>query len=561
MLQGIGVSPGRACAPVFCYDGGGTLDLDGDDGHGDVDARRAALRDALAACVDELDQLVSSTTARLGSDEAEIFTAHRLMVEDPEWRGAIERRLEDGQPLHVAVHEASEQMADMLRALPDAYLRERAADVMDVGRRILVHLGYARSGQLPAPGRDPVVLVAHDLTPSDTVCLQPQVVAGVVTEVGTRTSHAAILARQLGIPAIVAVDGVTTAVTEGQLLALDGMSGLCDPDPSPEKATEYAESDDEVPVQRGPARTRDGVVVAVKANTSGPEDVAAALAYGADGVGLYRTEFQYHGGVSPADEEAQAAAYIAAVRAAAGTSVTFRTMDVGGDKPLDAVPMGPENNPFLGIRGVRLSLRRPDLFVTQLRALARAAAEADGVRVMIPMVSGLDELRAVRGLLADVPGSERFLVGTMVETPSAAILIDEILDEVDFVSVGTNDLTQYILAADRTHHDLGDLYDELHPAVIRTIARIVDAGQRHDKPVGLCGELAGDLRVVPLLVGLGVASLSVAPPLVPRVKQVVEGLSAADTRALADEVLAARTVAEVRGLVQRFTTAQQEVVA
>lgn len=559
-LRGVGVSPGRVCAPAFVHMPATDTSGEGrhDDGHADVKERRAALATALEASQAALEELIARTTERLDADAAAIFRAHQLMLDDPELADAIDRHLLDGALLPVAIERASEEMAALLHALPDEYLRERAADVLDVARRLLVRLGYVESLQLPGPGHPPVVLVAHDLAPSDTLALTPEVITGVVTEVGTRTSHAAILARQLGIPAVVGVEGLLAAVTDGHPIAIDGTAGECDPRPSAAKADQYAAATITVEVRRGRARTSDGVDVAVHANTSTPQEVASAVKFGADGVGLYRTEFLFHAGCALDDEEEQAEAYSAAVAAAADRRpMTFRTMDIGGDKPLAALPMDHEVNPFLGVRGVRLSLRRPKLFETQLRALVRVASAGGGIRVMVPMVSGLDELEGVKQILAGIPDADHVALGTMIEVPSAAVMIDEVLQEVDFVSVGTNDLTQYMLATDRTNARLEHLYDEVHPGVLRVLDAIVAAGQRQGKPVGLCGEVAADLRAVPLLVGMGFRSLSVAPPLVPHVKRHLSELSLAPAEELAAAVRAARTTAAVNALLSTF--AEQEM--
>lgn len=551
-LRGTGVSPGQACAPALVYrpDRAGQAELPSDDGHADAGEREAALQGALTASAHELDELVGHTASRAGDEVAEIFTAHRLMLEDDAWLDAIRARLREGQILPAAVQGASDELAAMLQALPDEYLRERAADVVDVGRRVLGHLGYLQRPALPQLGDPEVVLVARDLTPSDTIALDPAVVRGVVTEAGARTSHAAILARQLGIPAIVSVTGLLAAVSDGTMLAIDGAAGACEVDPGDDVVARIREAGSSGPeVHADPVTTSDGTPVAVYGNASTPDEVATSVRFGADGVGLYRTEFLFYGGCGLDDEEVQAATYAGAVAEAGGRPVTFRSLDVGGDKPLASLPMEAEDNPFLGVRGVRLSLRHPDLFQVQLRALRRACAGSDQVQVMVPMVSGLEELRQTRDLLrAGVPDPDKLVVGTMIEVPSAALLVHEILDEVDFVSVGTNDLTQYVLAADRGHAQLGDLYNELHPGVVRLLSSIASAAKQAGKPASVCGEIAGDLRAVPLLVGLGFRILSVAPPLIPYVKQAVRRLSLAEAEGLADRVRSVATVSEVEQL-------------
>ena len=545
--RGIGVSPGRVCAPAFLLEPAGADSSTEDDLVGPSERHRV-LDEALDVSRDEIDELIGTTTTRLGPDAAAIFEAHRLILDDVDWLGAMRERIDVGAPLPVAVSEAAEQMAELLRSVSDEYLRERAGDVLDVAHRLLVNLGFTQNRSMPDPGHPPVVLVASELAPSDTMKLPLGVVAGIATELGTRTSHAAILARQLGIPAVCGVPGLVAAVTARDLVAIDGQSGECEVDPSPATVERYRSEESAIEVRSEPVATLDGAEMQILANAATHAEVERAMGLGADGVGLFRTEFLFHAGCALDDEDGQTRAYLAAIEAAKGRPVTFRTMDIGGDKPLDGLPMDPEANPFLGVRGVRLSLRRPEIFRTQLRALGRAALESDGVRVMVPMISGIGELRQVRQVLEDVPGADRFELGTMIEVPSAALLAGEILEEVDFVSVGTNDLTQYVLAADRTNPELGDLYHELHPGLLRILAVVVEAGRRLDKPVGVCGEIAGDVRAVPLLVGMGFRSLSVAPPLVPHLKARVATLSAGRAGELASAAARARTVAEVEAL-------------
>jgi len=546
-FAGVGVSPGRACAPAFVLDPGGTGVWAEDHLEGPPERHRA-LDGALEVCRGEIDELIAMTTSRLGADAAAIFKAHRLIVDDPEWLEAVRGRIDAGALFPVAVSEAAEQMAGLLRSLSDEYLRERADDVLDVAHRVLVNLGFAQNRLMPDPGHPSVVLVARDLAPSDAMELPADVVAGIATEMGTRTSHAAILARQLGIPAVCGVARLLEAVTPGGLVAIDGETGECDVDPNPATVNHYRIDVRAVEIRMDPVATLDGIEIKVMANAANYTEVGRAASLGADGVGLFRTEFLFHTGCGLEDEEGQVRAYLAALEASGGRPVTFRTMDVGGDKPLSGLPMDPETNPFLGVRGIRLSLRRSEIFRTQLRALGRVALEFDSVRVMFPMISGLEEVRQVRQVLEDVPGADRFELGAMIEVPSAALLADEILDEVDFVSVGTNELAQYVLAADRTNPMLGELYHELHPGLLRILATVVAAGRRHDKPVGLCGEIAGDVRAVPLLVGMGFRSLSVAPPLVPHVKARIVALSARRAGELATVAARARTVVEVEAL-------------
>jgi phosphoenolpyruvate-protein phosphotransferase len=544
-LTGIGVSSGRCCARPYVYDDRvrpAVLDCDS----GDIAGLQRLLDGAVRLSHEELLGLEAALTERAGAEHAEIFASHRLILDDEEWLGPIRQRIDGGQAVDDAVREVSEELAAELRAIPDDYLSERAADILDVGKRVMRHLGCEVGSALPSADDGEVVLVARELTPSDTVGLDPAVVRGIVTETGARTSHAAILARQLGIPAVVGVAGLLEAVGATTLVAVDGDSGECWLDPSADTAAAFRAVRAEVEVIHDVVTTRDGVEVTVGANASDAKDVAAAIANGADGIGLYRTEFLFLGSAGVPDEEQQFAAYCAAAEAAQERPVVFRTLDVGADKVVPGIELDPEENPFLGVRGVRLSLRRPELFEAQLRALARAARLHPNVRVMVPMVGDLQELRLVHEHIAALGEDASLRIGTMIEVPSAALMVRELAPLADFFSVGTNDLTGYVMAVDRTNMALEGLYDELHPAVLRLLDMIASGAQQEDTPVSICGEIAGDPIALPALIGLGYRSISVAAPLVPRVKAAIRELSFQDAREIAARVLACGDAAAVR---------------
>ena len=476
------------------------------------------------------------------------------MLDDVEWLDPIVERVRSGQPPKAAVLAVSEEIASELGDLDDPYLKERAADIRDLAQRLARELSATGDpGRLQGlPSKGPIVLAAHELTPSDTVDLDPAVVRGLVTEVGARTSHAAILARQLGIPAVVAVDGLMDVVTNGVPFALDGDSGECELAPSETTAASFQATPSLWPTIPARVGTRDGVEIAVHANAGSPQDVARAVALGADGIGLYRTELQFiRLGFIP-DEEAQYASYAAAAKAAAGRPVIFRTLDIGGDKPLEGVSSPAEDNPLLGVRGIRLSLRQANVdgFRAQIRALARTARQYPGISVMVPMVSRLEELDAVKGIVAEVASDVDLRLGAMVEVPSAAVLAAPLAAEADFLSVGTNDLTAYLTATDRTNVHVGHLYSELHPAMLRTLAWVARAGEEEGTPVSVCGELAGDLRALPLLIGLGYRSISLAPPMISRVKARVRGLDTTLLTAPAARAMSATRLHQVEQLIQ-----------
>jgi phosphoenolpyruvate-protein phosphotransferase len=549
MLAGVGVSGGRCCARLYLYESDAASAIALAHPGDDPETAARAFDEAVARSRDELRRVEADATERAGADHAAIFAAHRLVLDDEEWVLPIRERIAAGEPAPAAVWAVSEELADELRAIDDEYLRERATDIVDVGQRVLAQLGCEVRSALPTGDDGQVVLVAHELTPSDTIGLDPAIVCGIVTEVGARTSHAAILARQLGIPAVVGVAGIVEAARCAGSVALDGDSGTCEIDPAPETAAAFlAAARAAVAVITAPVTTRDGVAIAVAGNATDADDVAAAVAMGADGIGLYRTEFLFlRSGVLP-DEEAQVRAYSAAAAAGEGRPVVFRTLDVGADKSVPGIELEPEDNPFLGVRGIRLSLQRPEIFETQLRALARTAHEHANVRVMVPMVGDPREMREVRRIVGELGAQDALTLGTMIEVPSAAMLVRELAPTADFFSVGTNDLTGYVLAVDRTNAALGHLYDELHPAVLRTLRMICEGADELQTPVSVCGEVAGDLAALPVLIGLGFRSLSVAAPLIPRVKAAVQQIDASEARELALRVLACGDAAEARAV-------------
>jgi phosphoenolpyruvate-protein phosphotransferase len=556
-LAGVGVSGGRSCAEVYVFAGDPSqADFDAvqpqdpASGHELLDQ---AIERARIALID-----VEATTAqRFGTENAAIFHANRLILDDDEWLGPIRTRIDGGEPAAGAVWQVSEELAAELGELEDEYLRARAVDIVDVGKRVLGQLGLNVGARLPGPVEGEVIVVAHELSPSDTIDLDPTVVRGIVTEFGTRTSHAAILARQLGIPAVVAVSGLLDAVYRARLIAIDGDTGVCQLDPTPEvQAHHRALGQAADPVVRRVVTTLDDLPVTVAANASSAQEVADAVAAGADAIGLYRTEFLFlRSSGTPPDEDAQADAYCAAAEAADGRWIIFRTLDVGADKSVPGIQLPADANPFLGMRGIRFSLDERSLFEIQLRALARASRKHENVRVMVPMVSGPRELRAVAEILAELGAQDALKLGAMIEVPSAALLVPEMASLVRFFSVGTNDLTGYMLAADRTNMALGDLYDELHPGVLRCLRLISGSAADAGIPVSICGDLAGEPLSVPLLIGLGYDSLSVATPLVARIKAAVAAVNRSEARELAVRALACGDAHEVRALLARTPAA------
>jgi phosphocarrier protein FPr/phosphocarrier protein len=519
---------------------------------------RERLESALTTARRDLEAL----KVRLGTaPEARILEAHHELLADPELIDGAIRLLAGGASAAEAWRESYSSQAAGLAALPSPLLRERANDVRDVGERVLALLAGVRPMAIPAVGDS--ILIADDLTPSEAATLDTARVRAFCTLAGTATSHVALLARSLGIPAICGIDPAARTLADGATVVLDGERGVLQAAPSADELVAararlsrlFAERTAEQAAARQPAVTRDGHRIEVAANVRDAKEAQAAVSAGADGVGLLRSEFLFvDRDTAPTEAEQREAYQAAAAALGRGRRLVIRTLDVGGDKPLAYLTMPTEANPFLGMRGIRVGLAQPELLRGQLRAILTAAPLCD-LHVMFPMIATLEELRTARGLLTDeaqaVGASVR--VGVMVEVPSAALIAERLAAEVDFLSIGTNDLTQYALAMDRGDPRLADQADALHPAVLRLIAMTVDAAHRHGKWVGVCGGLASEPLATPALVGLGVDELSVAVPAIGAVKARIARASATESRSLATELLGLGTAAEVRSRLKAFS--------
>ncbi|GIK38418.1 MAG: hypothetical protein BroJett011_22510 [Chloroflexota bacterium] len=516
------------------------------------------LEAAVASAKTELQTLHQQVLQRIGPTEAAIFEAHLAILADPELSEAAAVQVSAGRSAAQAWQQAVDLLAATLAQLRDELLAARAADVRDVGQRVLRHLaGRASSGpELPS---EPVILIAHDLSPSDTVTLDPGRVLGFCTAAGGANGHTAILARAMGLPALVGAGPDLLTVPNGTPAILDGEAGTLTLNPAAEIQAAARQRRQDFQARRAAelnaaaaaAITLDNHRVEVVANIGSLADARQAAGCGAEGVGLLRTEFLFLDRPTPPSEAEQFEVYRDILLALEGRPVIIRTLDVGGDKPLSYLPLPPEENPFLGQRGIRLCLARPDLLQTQLRAILRAAAFGP-CRIMFPMITTLEDWRAVRQQVAIAQmdlNSAPVELGIMVEVPAAALIADSFAREVDFFSIGTNDLTQYTLAMDRTHPALSAQADGLHPAVLRLIAQTVQAAHAAGKWVGVCGELAANPQAIPLLVGLGVDELSASIPAIPAVKAQIRTLSRSATQSLAAQALACATAAEVRSLV------------
>jgi phosphoenolpyruvate-protein phosphotransferase len=564
-LQGIAASPGIAIGTAWVYDPRPLAvprwSIEPDQVSGEL----ARLDDALARATAEIQRLRERTAARAGADEAAIFDAHLAMLADPAMLEAVQTAIrEQRMNAEAAVWEALEQYRQMLASLPDEYLSARAVDLEDIRQRLLAQLLGHEQMSL-ADLTSPVILVAPDLTPSDTAAMDAQVVLGIATEQGGRTSHTAILARKLGIPAVVGVRGLLASIGSGAItVAVDGETGTVviaptEADLAALEAERAALVARQVMLQQLlplPAETRDGHRIELAANVGGIVDARAAAAAGASGIGLFRTEFLFLERDNPPGEDEQVAAYTEVADLFPGQTVIIRTLDIGGDKQVPYLRMPTEANPFLGVRGLRLCLEHTELFKIQLRALWRAAAKTQAhLRVMFPMVATREELVRARGLVQEAReevglsahDGPDMLIGIMGEIPAAALTIDLLADVADFFSVGTNDLVQYAQAADRMNAGVGYLQSAFHPAVLRLLRVIAEAARASGRWLGMCGEMAGDPLATPLLVGLGFDELSMQSTSLLAVKRIVRALTMDQAREIAAHALSLRSAAAVEG--------------
>ncbi len=558
LVQGLAASPGVAVGPAALY----RPQIP------EVETRKVEnatgewvrLLEALAAAEGELAELQRQTTQTAGAGEAAIFDAHTLILEDPDLHTKVQNKIETQQiNAEAAWFEVIEETAQLYEQLDDAYLRARAQDVRDVGQRVVRHLLHIEPA-LPTFER-PVILVADDLSPSDTAQLSVENVLGVLTARGGSTGHSAILARALGIPAVVGALNIVPQIEDGQKIALDGDSGQVWLAPDDDEVKALSERrqrwlDERQAAQaeaKAEAVTTDGTRIEVAANIGSPRDAELAREYGAEGVGLFRTEFLFMDRTDPPSEEEQLTAYRVAAEAMSDQPLIVRTLDVGGDKPISYLDFGVEDNPFLGWRAIRYCLDHPEILLPQLRAVLRAAADHP-IKLMFPMISNIEELHRAKAVLGEARASlERenhpygvdMEVGIMVEVPSAVLGADLFAREVDFFSIGTNDLTQYVMAADRGNANVSGLVNALQPAVVRAIARTAEAAQAAGIWVGMCGELAGNPLATPLLVGLGLTELSMNAPAIPAVKRTVRELRLDRAREIAQKVLTLGTAAEI----------------
>lgn len=520
---------------------------------------------ARAVTRQQLEAIRADLAAKAGESEAAIFDAHLMLLDDPMLGEAVVAKINEGRNAEMAVHQAGETFAGMFDAMDDEYMRGRAADVRDICTRWVNNLLGVETGSL-GNMTEPAVVFAHDLAPSDTAQMDKTKVLAFVTEIGGRTSHSAIMARSLEIPAVVGVGDLST-VANGDTVIVDGNAGEVIVNPDPAVLAEYQERRRTLEERKEklralkdlPAQTPDGKTFVLAANIGTPDDVDSALAYGAEGVGLYRTEFLYMDRADMPTEQEQYQAYRKVLEAFGRLPVIIRTLDIGGDKELPYLKLDRELNPFLGNRAIRLCLSNPGLFKTQLRAILRAGVSGNPW-IMLPMVATLDEVRRTKALLREVeaeleaegiPFTRDYKLGIMIEIPSAAVQADHFAREVDFFSIGTNDLIQYTLAVDRMNEKVSYLYDPFNPAVLRLIEQVIQAGHRHGIFVGMCGEMAGEPLATPLLMAMGLDEFSMSASSIPQVKAVIRALDSARCRELWQQAQQFTDGSQIRQLMER----------
>ncbi|QGU96453.1 phosphoenolpyruvate--protein phosphotransferase [Clostridium bovifaecis] len=503
----------------------------------DLDVEKKRLESAIECSKEQLMKIKEKAERELGSDKAAVFESHMMLLDDPEFTGAVVMNIESNKiNAEKALSDVIEMYMNIFASMEDEYMKERAADVKDVGNRILANLAGKGEDDLEAL-KENTIIVAHDLTPSDTAQLDRSKVIGFITNIGGRTSHSAIMARTLEIPAVVGLNDITESVKNGDTVIVDGEEGIVLINPDENTISQYREKKLAYEKEREELKklinvatvTKSGKHVEVVGNIGKPEDIHQVLENGGDGVGLFRTEFLYMDRNDMPSEEEQFESYKYVAEKAEGKPIVIRTLDIGGDKKLTYLPLPEEMNPFLGYRAIRLCLDRKDIFKIQLRALLRASAFGN-IKIMFPMIASLEEFLAAKEVLKECMDelrsegkdfNENLEVGMMVEIPAAAIYADELAKHVDFFSIGTNDLIQYTLAADRMNEKVSYLYNPKHPAVLRLIKMTIEAAHKEGKWCGMCGEAAGDEDMIPILVEYGLDEFSMSATSILKAKQII----------------------------------------
>lgn len=565
LKEGIIASPGIAIAKAFVYD---KVEVEVTEKKvDDPEAEVARLQTALENSKEQILKIKEKAARDLGEEEAEIFEAHAMVLDDPEFVDSITAEINtNGVNAEFAVKTVTDRFFEMFDMMDDPYFSARAADIRDVGTRVLNNVMGVENVDISCLDED-TIIVADDLAPSDTAQMDKARVKGFATNIGSRTSHTAIMARSLEIPAVLGLGDITAAVKNGDTVVVDGLKGQAVINPTEDELAAYKKQQEDyqayikelAELKELEAVTTDGHRVELVGNIGSPNDTDGVHKNGGRGVGLYRTEFLYMNSDTMPDEEKQYEAYKAVIESFDGDPVIIRTLDIGGDKKLPYLPLEEEMNPFLGFRAIRLCFREVDMFKTQLRAILRASAFGNAL-IMFPMISGVSEVRQAKGILAecmkelDEKGQaydKNLRVGVMIEIPSAAVTSDIIAREVDFFSIGTNDLCQYTLAVDRMNQEVSYLYNPLHPAILRLVKTVIDASHaREGLFTGMCGEMAGDPMATLILLGLGMDEFSMSASSIPQVKKIIRSVSYEDAKAIAEKALNLETGEEVKEMVQ-----------
>lgn len=566
LLEGISASPGIAIGRVYLLTGGIIKIEERDLEDSEIELEVEKLLNAIAKAKEDIVLLRERASQKLGLENGKIFDVHQMLLEDNIIIDQIIDSIRtEKKNAELVFFRFMNHYQAKLEQLKDEYLKERAADIIDVKRRVIRHIQGKRHDYLAALS-EPRVIIARELTPSDTLALDRKKILAFATDFGGRTAHAAIMARALEIPSVLGLEHITDVVLQNSLVIVDGNNGQVIIEPSPATLEKYRALQRDYDhyeeklsyFKELPCRTLDGKDIELSANLEFPAEIGSVLSHGAKGIGLYRTEYLYLAKDNLPTEEEQYAAYKSVAEQIAPNSVIIRTADLGGDKSPQSLEMPQEDNPFLGWRAIRICLRETEMFRTQLRAILRASVSGN-VKVMFPMISCVEELIQCLDLLEEtkqelrdrgIPFDEHLEVGTMIEVPSAAVMTSVIASKVSFLSIGTNDLIQYTLAADRSNERIAYLYENFPPAVIRLIKQVVDAGHRRGVWVGMCGEMAGDPKAILFLIGLGLDELSVSPVAIPKIKQIIRSINYAEATQIAQKVLQMETSHEIQEYIE-----------
>jgi phosphotransferase system enzyme I (PtsI) len=573
-ITGISASPGIAIGKTFLYKDDNPAIPQYSIEKDRIDAEMRRFADAIAKATEEIEHLKKS--GNLSDNERRFLDSHLLMLNDPEFKESVESSLQNQQRnVEWVLSEVVKELIGKLNSSQDSYLRERAADIHDVSRRILGHLLYRDRISL-ADLTEEIILVTHDLLPTDAIAMNKRMIKGIAMDAGGKTSHTAILARAFEIPAVLGLSEISKTVATGDHIIVDGNRGRVIVNPSGKSIETYRETQAEwhrrevslMDLNDLPAETRDGKLISLEANIEVPEEVESIFAHGADGIGLYRSEFLFlKPGHLPTEDE-QYEAYSRVLKSMGDKNVTIRTLDVGGDKVVPELEGMNEKNPILGWRAIRFCLSHLELFKTQLRALLRASVHGN-LRINFPMISGLEELNRSIEILeevkhemdtAGIPYAENIPLGIMIEVPSAALTSDILAKKVSFFSIGTNDLIQYTIAVDRGNENIAYLYEPFHPGVLRLIKTIIENGHMHGIPVGMCGEMAGDPLASVILLGLGLDEYSMSAFGIPEVKRIIRSVSMAEAEELVGEVMEMRSFYEIDAYVKKVMEERFDIV-